>query len=90
MSFRASVLQSAADSNPSDCRRQSHLEYTRVEESTHFVDIGSKIGAKILRLRFAPLRMTPYFSASKNRKQQFVLQKTPDVLRPAVGVIALF
>ena len=38
-------------------------ERQRDEESTHFVDICSKIGAKILRLRFAPLRMTLYFSA---------------------------
>ena len=38
-------------------------ELQRVEGSTHFVDISGKIGAKILRLRFAPLRMTPYVSA---------------------------
>ena len=42
----------------------------RVEESTYLNYICSQIGAKILRLRFTPLRMTGY-SADDNIPVRF-------------------
>ena len=48
-------------------------ERQRVEESTHFVDISCKIGAKISRLRFAPLEMTTFFDCRYCDKQSFIL-----------------
>lgn len=46
-----------SESTQSTCHSE---ELSSDEESTHFVDILLQLGAKILRLRCAPLRMTGF------------------------------